>query len=143
MAINQLSVGRQFSLSITTPNGQLTIPTVTDFTIHATPVDRKSVDVSGNVLYAIIPSGFEGSIMIDRTTPILDQYWAAYEAAYYAGQNLASNTITETITEANGSISQWIVTGVMFVNPDFGQWSGNDIVKQRLNFVASRYQQQV
>lgn len=141
MAINNLAIGRDISLNIHSPNGEIFIPTVVSFTCKPVPDVRTSVAMNGNVLFAPLPMGFNGTIEIDRTSPALEALWTAYENGYYSGENLLSNTITVTINEANGTISQWIATGVMFDAQDFGTWSGNDIVKQTLNFKASRYAQ--
>lgn len=141
MAINNLSIGRDITLNIHSSNGEIVIPTVISFTCKPTPDVRTSVAMNGNVLYATIPQGYSGSIDIDRTSPALEAFWTAYETAYYAGQNLLANTITVTINEANGTVSQWIASGVMFDAQDFGNWTGSDIVKQTLNFRASLYQQ--
>jgi hypothetical protein len=143
MAINTLSVGRDITLNIHSPSGEINIPTVISFTCKPKPDVRSSVAMNGNVLFAPIPLGYAGSIVIDRTSPALQQIWTAYENAYYGGQNLLASTITETIKEADGTVTQWIATGVMFDAQDFGDWMGNDIVKQTLNFNASKYKQVV
>ncbi len=139
-AINGLSVGRSWTANIFTQFGEFVIPTITMFEIHATPVMDKSIPVDGNIRYVVIPSGFTGSIEADRSSDVIEQYWTNYESAYYQGENLLPSTITQTITEPDGSITQMIARGVMFEGQDFGNWVGNSIIKQRLNFYASRWE---
>jgi len=141
MAINNLSLGPDITLNIHSPTGEVVIPTVVSFMCEPTPEVRKSVAINGNVLFAPIPLGYTGSLETDRTSPAIEEFWTNYEKQYYAGVNLQPSTITVTIREANGSITQWIATGVMFDAQSFGTWSGTDFVKQTLKFNAAKYQQ--
>lgn len=139
-AINGLSVGRSWTANIFTQFGEFIIPTITMFEIHSTPVTDKSIQVNGDINYIEIPSGFTGSIEADRSSNTIEQYWINYETAYYKGLNLLPSTITQTIQEPNGAITQMIARGVMFSTGDFGNWVGNNLIKQRLNFNASRWE---
>jgi len=141
MAINNLSLGPDITLNIHTPTGQITIPTVVNFMVNPTPEVRKSVGINGNILFAPIPLGYNGSMEIDRTSPAMEQFWTDYESQYYAGVNLQSSTITVTVREADGGITQWLISGVMFDAQAFGNWSGTDFVKQTLKFNAAKYKQ--
>lgn len=144
MAINGLSVGRDIKIDIHTSKGSFQISSeITSFEISPTPEMRRSVMIDGTVRDIVLPQGFSGSMEIDRINDDIESYWAQYEKDYYDGKNLQPATITATKTEPNGSISQWIATGVVFAVEQFGAWSGSDFVKQRISFKASRYEQQI
>jgi len=138
MAINSLSVGRDMTINIHTPSGEINLDTVTSFRANSDTDNRTSVSINGNVLPVPLPMGVSGSFDLDRTSPALEEYWQSFEDQYYKGENILSSTITVTVNEANGSVSQYILTGIMFDNPTYGTWSGDNIVAQTISFRGSR-----
>lgn len=138
MAINGLSVGRSWTANIFTQFGEFVIPTVISFNVHSNTETPVSTAVDGHIRYVSIPHGFSGTLQADRQNNAIEEYWLSYEKAYYDGLNLLPSTITQTIQEADGSITQLYAYGVMFHNPDFGNWMGTDIIKQSIAFNAER-----
>lgn len=142
MAINNLSVGINWTATLITQNGELVIPTITAFDIRPTPVMRKSIPVNQPVIPIVIPNGYTGSLEIDRTNSALENYWTTYELEYYSGINILGGKIVQTVTEPDGSITQMVADKVVFESVDFGRWTGDDFVKQRLNFYCSTWELQ-
>jgi len=97
------------------------------------PIDSPSVN---QVFY----EGWSGSFDIERNNPKVTDYFISQEAAFYRGENLPELSITETISEADGSISQYIYTGVRLSLDDGGSFQRDSPVTQRLSFEAARKQ---
>ncbi len=138
MPINELSVGRDITVNLHTPNGELQLNTITGFDSRPEAISDKIVAMSGEIINIVIPSGFTGTFDVERRDNTLDQFWVQYEDSYYIGLDLKASTITETITEVDGSQTQYVYTGVYFRVDTFGPWSGSATVKQRVTFMASR-----
>jgi len=97
------------------------------------PIDSPSVN-------QIFYEGWSGSCDIERNNPKVMDYFIAQEAAFYRGENLPEASITETIVEADGSISQYIYTGVRLSLDDGGSFARDTAVTQRISFEAARKQ---
>src|SRR5271170_6122384 len=97
MPVNNFSTGKDVSLVVTTPNGQLTLTGLTNFSKKPMTTKIKSKGVDGVPRHATIPDGWSGSFKTDSLSPDFDNFWAAFEAGYFAGQNQQSGTIYETI----------------------------------------------
>jgi hypothetical protein len=138
MPVNNFTVGRDVSLVINTPNGQLTIPGITDFTADPMTTELKSKPLSGIPQFGYVPDGWKISLKLDRMNRTIDNFWAAFEAAYYAGSNQVAGTINETISELDGSVSQWRYTGVVLKLEKAGDFSGDKKVEQSLTGLASQ-----
>lgn len=119
------------------PQGLVRFSNVTDFSAKqiSTAIESKGLD--GINRFGEIPSGWEGSLTIDRANVNMDQAFSYLEGLYYAGQNVPASTIQETISEPNGSISQWRYWGVAFKYDDHGSWKGDAKVEQKLSWKAS------
>ena len=83
------------------------------------------------------PDGWEGSFDVARQDSTLDDYFAMLEAAQYAGANIAAGTIHETITEVNGTLSQYMYTGVQLFFDDAGNYKALSNVIQKVGFWAA------
>lgn len=140
MPINNQTIGKDVSVNIVTSTGNFTIPPAAITKFDATPDTsterRKGLD--GISRFAVYPDGWKGSLEIDRFDSTVDDYWAQYESDYYAGRNLQPATITETIQEPSGAITQYRYTGVLFDLKDIGAREPDKIIKQKVDFVASR-----
>ena len=137
MPVNNFTVGKDVSIVIQTPTGNLTIPGLTDFTADPNWTDLKSKPLDGVPIHGYIPDGWKLSFKWDRTSPVLDNYFAQLEAAYFAGGNQLGGTVYETIREADGSISQWRYTGVVIKLDKGGDFSGDKKVEQSFSGMAS------
>src|SRR5258708_4897027 len=108
MPVNNFTVGKDISLVIQTPTGQLAISAgITDFSADPMYTDLKSKPLNGIPIFGLIPDGWKGSFKLDRLNPLVDNYFAGLEAAYFQGGNQLAGTIYETIGEPDGSLTQW------------------------------------
>lgn len=138
MPVNGYTIGKDVSLDITGPSGPLRFNIRTGFTAKQETNDIKVKRADGIVDHLVIPDGWTGSFDYTRQDSLLDDYFAGLEQNYYSGINNAPLTITETITEANGSVSQYRYTRVVLKYDDAGAKTGDDVVKQKISFMASR-----
>jgi hypothetical protein len=138
MPMNSFSVGRDITLAITTPGGQLSLGTVTKFSSKQDTTSSKLKLLDGRIFHQRFPDGWSGSMEIERTDSTLDDYMAQVEANYFAGMNETPCSITEIIQEPDGSVSEYQYTGVIFSLSNAGDWVGDTTIKQSLNWVASR-----
>ena len=138
MPMNNYTVGRDVTLAITTPEGQLATHNVTKFDSKQDTKTTKFTLMNGRVINQRFPDGWSGTMEVARADDSLDAYIAALEDGYYAGKNEQPCSITEIITEPDGSISEYQYTGVIFTLTNAGSWSGEAQVNQQLSFMASR-----
>lgn len=139
MPMNNYSIGLDVSVDIIGSFGSVQrFANVTHFDSKQETKQIKIVGINGRIDLLEIPNGWNGSIEIDRRNQVLDQYIALFEENYYNGVNILSASITQTIKEADGSRTQFSYTGVMFKMSDAGAWKGDEIVKQKLDWVAGR-----
>jgi hypothetical protein len=138
MPANNFTVGRDVSIVINGPNGQITLNGITDFSAKPATTTLKSKPLSGIPQFAYIPDGWELSFKLDRMDTGADDFWAAFEAGYYSGTNQAAGTVNENIQEANGSISKWRYTGFVMKLDNPGDFSGDKKVEQTLSGMASQ-----
>ncbi|MBT2299274.1 hypothetical protein J7E70_02245 [Variovorax paradoxus] len=140
MPMNGQTVGRDVALDLFTSRGLLVVEpkAITSFTSAPTTTNTASKGLDGITRFGVFPDGWSGSFDVDRMNGNLDAYWAQIEADFYNGVNILPGTIQETIQEPDGSISQYRYTGVMFDFKDAGSKAANQLVKQKLSFVAAR-----
>lgn len=139
MPMNGFNVGRDISVQIVGYDGTIksfALLTGFDSKQNTNKVSIKAMD--GIVRFLEIPDGWDGTFEYERQDDTIDSYFANLEAGYYGGQNIQSATITETITQPDGSNVQYRFTGVMFKLDDAGSWKGDQSVKLKLSWCASR-----
>lgn len=138
MPVGGYSLGRDVVVDVNLPSGPVRFSTVTGFESKPITTEISSKALSGTDFYGTIPSGWEGSIDIDRSDANMDIAWDALEQLYYSGANVPGSTITETISEPSGGVTQWRYTNVAFKFDDHGSWKGDAKVEQKLSWKASR-----
>jgi hypothetical protein len=138
MPANDFTVGRDVSLVINGPNGQITLNGITDFSAKPMTTSLKSKPLNGIPQFAYIPDGWELSFKLDRLDRSVDDLWAAFEAGYYNGDNQPAGTVNESIQEKNGAISKWRYTGFVMKLDNPGDFSGDKKVEQSLSGMASQ-----
>ena len=138
MPLNTFSTGRDVTLTVVTPSGPISFNLITGF--HSSPVTGqvKVKGIDGITRHALFPDGWTGGFDIERSDSTVDDYFAQLEDNYYQGQNIGSSTITETITEPNGAVTQYRYLQVLLQLDDAGSWMGDQTVKQKISFMASR-----
>lgn len=138
MPMNNFTLGKDYSLTVVTTRGPLTINLLTSFTAKQLTNEIRVKGLDGVMRPLSIPDGWEGSFDMERQDGVVDAYFADLESAYYNGENILSSYITETVTEPNGGLSQFRFTGVMLRLEDAGAKAGDATVKQRIGWMASR-----
>jgi hypothetical protein len=138
MPVNNFTVGRDVSIVINGPNGQITLNGITEFTAKPVVNTLKSKPLNGLPQFGYVPDGWELSFKLDRMDRGADDFYALFEAGYYNGQNQAAGTVNESIQEVDGSISQWRYTGFVMKLDNPGDFSGDKKVEQSLSGLASQ-----
>lgn len=138
MPLQGYTVGRDVTYTVSGPDGPIRFSEITKFTSKQDKTEKKIKGLDGITRHLRFPDGWSGSMEIDRRDSTVDDYFAQLESNYYAGLNEDGGTITETITEADGSVSQYRYTGVLLSLDDAGSKGGDDNVKMKVSFVASR-----
>jgi hypothetical protein len=137
MPVNQFTVGRDVSLVLNGPSGQVQLDGLTDFSAKPMTTTLKSKPLGGKPIFGYIPDGWELSFKLDRLNPAVDKFWADFEASYYAGGNQIGGTVYETILESDGSISEYRYEGFVMKLDNPGDFSGDKKVEQTLSGLAS------
>jgi hypothetical protein len=138
MSLNGFSVGSDYSYKVNTPTGILRLPQLTEFTGNPQYVEQKIVKIDGTISYLQFPDGHGGSFSVERNSGALDSYFAAKEANYYAGGTTAPGFINETVVNPDGSVQKFRYEGVELKYADSGTKTGQNSVKQRIDWTASR-----
>ena len=139
MPQGQFSLGRDIGLTIVTPQlGRITLNTITSFKSKSDDNVQKLILINGITDHLRFFQGWSGSFDVERSSAILDQYFAALESDYFLGIPEAAASITETIQEVNGSVSQYRYPGVILSYADAGEFTGDKSVRQSMTFVSRR-----
>jgi hypothetical protein len=136
-AVNGFNVGKDISLSVQNPNGNLLMVGLTSFSSKKGTIKLKSKRLGGKTFHGNIPDGWSGTFKIDRVDPSVDIFFANADAGYYAGQSAPEGTIQEVISELDGSTTTWQYTGVVLTLDDAGNWEGDKKVEQTISFEAT------
>ncbi len=139
MPMNGYSVGRDVALTLNDPIlGVLRFAIRTGFSAKQETNDIKVKRLDGIVDHLVLPDGWTGTFDFERRNGSLDDYIASREADYYQGVNSQTLKLTETITNSDGTISQYRYTGLVLKYEDAGSWTGDQTVKQKVSWMASR-----
>lgn len=140
MPANTFSTGRDTQLVIIGPLGRVDLSHVTGFDskqlTHPVRVDR----LDGVHLAAELPKGWEGAFELERGNSVVDDVISALEQSWFSGGQLPVATLYQYVTEPDGSVSTYQYSGVVFRFSQAGNWRGDNSVKQKLEFYASRRQ---
>lgn len=138
MPVNNFTVGRDVSIVINGPSGQITLNGITDFSSKPMTTTIKSKPLGSPPIQGYIPDGWEMSFKLDRMDAGADSFYAAFEAGYWNGQNQPAGTVNENIQEADGSITKWRYTGFVMKLDNAGDFSADKKVEQSLSGFASQ-----
>lgn len=141
MPQNGYSVGRDISLNVMTPSGQLVINRITGFDCKQETSKTKVKRLDGINDSLRFFEGWSGSFSVERADSIVEDYFVQLEENYYAGLNEQPATILETITNPDGSTSQYRYERVILSLDDAGNWQGDATVKIKVSFEAARKRQ--
>lgn len=138
MASNTFSVGRDCQLVLQGPFGRVDLSHVTGFESRQLTAPIRVDRIDGSQLAAELPKGWDGHFELERGGSTVDDFIARIEAAYVAGGPIPSGTLYQYVQESDGSTSTYQYEGAVFKLTMAGQWRGDQSVKQRLDFFASR-----
>lgn len=139
MAENDTNMGRDVVLNIMDPRrGLMRFGLMTGFDSKPQYNQLRSKALDGIPRFRNTPDGHRLTFNFDRQDRSIDDYFANVEEDYFNGAQLSEASITETITELDGSVSQWIYTGVSLTLTDGGTWKGDAITTQSIEAMASR-----
>lgn len=136
MPINGISVGKDILVAFADNNGNVVQNRVKMFSAQQKNSKRETVALDGVNRHLNIPIGWTGSFEMERISPIVDTYLYNLEQAYLNGQTIPLITITETITETNGSVSQFQYQNCVIELENAGEWKGDELITQKINFSA-------
>ena len=137
MPIARYNTGKDISLVIHTPDGDISFENATKFTTKPLYNDEKWKPITGETIHQRTPDGWEGEIDFKRKDAVIDRYVARREQDYYDNVDEMTGTILETIVEVDG-ITQFQYTKVLLTATDVGDWEGGKSVTQKLKWTASR-----
>ncbi len=138
MPVNGFTVGRDVSLDIVGLNGPIRFSLITGFNARPDTTDVKVKGLDGKTRHVMFPDGWTGTFDVERQDSTVDDIFAQLESNFYSGLNLPAISIMETITEVSGAVTQYRFTDVILRLDDAGAYAGDQTVKQRLSFMASR-----
>src|SRR5260364_324315 len=107
MPLNGLSIGRDITLDLITPNGPLRLNGITKFTSKPDVVDEKIKPLNRAPIHLRFPDGWSGSFETERDSDALDRHFARAEDDYYLGVNEPPSKMPETTAQPNSAISQY------------------------------------
>lgn len=137
MPLNGLTSGIDITLTFTDINGVQQFAIVESFTSKEDATVDKLVQINGQVRHPKFHQGWSGTFVVQRNSALIDAYIAAQEIRYYQGLDQLEITINQLITESNGTISQWQYRDVIITLEDAGMYSGTEIVKQTVSYMAA------
>lgn len=138
MGTTTFSLGRDTQLVVIGPAGRVDLSHVTSFECRQMTRPIRVDKLDGTQLAAELPKGWEGSFDVERGSSSVDDFIAAAEAQFYSTGLVPTGTLYQYVNETDGSVSTYQYDGVVFKLAAAGQWKGDQSVKQKLEFFASR-----
>jgi len=138
MSIAAFSIGRDTRLVIMAFSGRIDLSHVIGFESRQATQSVRVNRLDGNHIGMELPKGWEGSFELERGDSTVDDFIAATEQGYFNGVISASSSMYQYINETDGSTSTYQYDMVVFKLSNAGQWRGDNAVKQKLEFFASR-----
>ncbi len=140
MPINGQSVGKDFRIDILYGGRALNISgnAITRFAPKPINEVEKRRPIDGKSRFAVHNQDWTIDVELDRLDSGIDDFWASMEEAYHNGVTTLSGTVTETILEPDGGVSEFRYEGCVFNVTDIGDRTADQIVKMKLEIMASR-----
>lgn len=133
MSVFQFNTGVDTTLTIITQNGPLTVSILTSFDAKQMTTSLRSKDINGTNYFAEVPMGWESSFRVDKASDDIDAFFAALESDYYSGNTITGGTISQIVSNPDGSVSEYMFTGVAFKYDNAGDWAGDKKVEQQFS----------
>jgi hypothetical protein len=135
---NAFTLGRDCQLVVIGPQGRVDLTNVTGFDSRQMTQSIRVDRLDGTQLAAELPKGWEGSFELERGSSTVDDFIATTEQAYYTSGQLPTSTLYQYVSESDGSTSTYQYDGAVFKLSAAGAWRGDQSVKQKLEFFATR-----
>lgn len=134
----QATIGREVTVEIVTPEGNLVIPpdAITAFTFRSNTNDLERRPLNRPRQRDRHPDGYEGSFSIDRTGPEVERWWAQVEADFNRGLRQQRGIILDSTREIDGSVTEFRFEECVFTLTEFGERTANGYISMTIEFTA-------
>ena len=139
MAVNGMSVGRDFSFVIYNPATGTIVDLGDVQSVKVTPMfhDVRSSPYNGQPKFGVIPDGYRLSFSITRTGGELENFQLAMNKRFNDGLSIAAAFINETVTNPDGTVNEYQYVGVSLKVSDIGDISREKTVTMAVEAMAS------
>lgn len=137
-SLDGLTAGQSNKIVFTSADGIEKFTILESFTAKEDAPISKEIAMDGTTRHPQFHQGWSGTAIFERGDHFLDDYIAAKERNYYLSGDQIDLTITQSISELDGTVTQYQFTGVVLTLEDGGNYSGTEIVKQSISFMAKR-----
>ena len=112
---------------------------LTDFTSKSEDTVAKVTPITtgGVPIFQTLWNGNSGTIKFVRVGPSFQQIFMDLQAAYYNAGIISQMTIAASVRNRDGSIDEYLYTGVQFSKPVFGNYTALKEVDMTVDFMAS------
>ena len=139
MPVNGMQTGKDCQIVLTdSKQGQITVNVLTAVDFKQMVKQIESVAIDGTTRYASLPKGWGVELDTDRADSKLLDFVVKNEADYLAGKLIGTVTMTTHIANADGSKSQYRLTGGTLHLPNAGNFAGLDKTKQKASVTFAR-----
>lgn len=141
--INGFNVGTDFSatvlsnIGITFPLDNFGLLMEADMESMDREIDVVPISGGGVPVFQTIWAGLRGRFMFTRQNGNLQQAIADLMAAYHGAGIIPNFTVMCSVLNRDGSIDEYILTGVQFSKPRFGNFRSEKEVDMQIEFRAS------
>lgn len=143
LTINGFNVGTDLGMTISDNYGDIfqaeTLGRLIEFDCIAedAPLKVTPIDNGGVPIYQTLWNGLSGTITFVRGGPIYGQLFIDLANLYYGSGIIPQFTIATEVRNRDGSADEYLLTGVQFTKPSFGNFRSLKEVDMKLNFNAS------
>lgn len=134
----QFNIGSDASLTILVNNAPVASMLLTKFSIKQITNRLESMPINDDPNYRENEKGWEGSCEFDRSTSVLDDFFAAKESLRFAGQLPPVIVLNYSINNTDGSLSRFRLEKVAVKLDNAGDHSQDEKVVQTMGWVAGR-----
>ncbi len=142
--INGFNVGTDVRFAISDQFGQVfsdqMLGHMMEFESESDDTELKVVPITtgGVPIYTTLWSGIRGTMMFTRVNGTFQKMFMELMDAYYAAGIISQMSITATVRNRDGSVDEYLYTGVQLSRPRFGNYRSTKEVDLRVEFRASK-----
>lgn len=143
ISIQGFNVGPDASFAISDQYGDVFIDDslgyLTEFESQSQDIDLKVVPITqgGIPVFQTLWSGVQGTLMITRVGPSFQQLFMDLMQGYYIAGLIPQFTLTLNVRNRDGSVDEYLYSGMQFSKPRFGNFRGTKEVDMQTEFHAS------